>query len=566
MRRSRPRRLLPFRLAAAAVLAVSAVGCAEDVELAPPAAPSEAKPGGRLVVGISEPTSIEPSNAADAAGALIVRTMCDPLIQLDPLTGALVPAIAESWQLTDAGRRFTIKLREGVLFHDGRELTAEDVVFSLSRTADDETASPLAGLLQPILGYEQVHGDEEATDERLRTMLQGLRVIENYSFEITLKEPRAEFIRMLAHPLSSPISKEAAEADPVAFARLPVCAGPYRLSEPWSAGQDSTVRLTRFDDYKPVNEGYTAAGRGYADEIEFRMFADRQVEYDEFLTGGLDAAHVPRAQIADPERTTGVLVQSPSPTLEYIGLPTAVAPFDDVNVRRALSQAIDRQVIVAAAYTGAAVPARGILPPTLGDTYRESACGGLVPVTADVDAARATLSASGVDLNGRRIALTFNDEFGHRALVEAVAQQWKAAFAVEVELVPLAWESYIALGEGVAGFDTPFRLSWVAEYPSADAYLAPLFSSTNIGRTNLTRFDDPEFDRILDRVARRAVDPGDRRLDYQRLEDLACDQMPLIPVVFPTTNHLVSEDLASARGGFADSITADLLLRELYRR
>lgn len=554
------------RIALLAALALLAAACTTGEEITPPPTTGEARAGGALAVGITEPTSVDPASAADRTAALVVSTMCDPLIESDPATGELTPAIAESWQVSDAGRHLTVKLRKGVRFHNGQELTAEDVVFSLSRVASDETASPLAGLLQPIRGYAQVHGEADAADERWRETLQGARVIENYSFELSLREPLADFVRLLSHPLASPVPKEAAQSDPVAFARQPLCAGPYRMAEPWERGQD-TIRLSRFDDYQPVNEGYTAAGRGYADDIEFKVLPEPDAHLDAFRAGAVHTARLSRSAVPDADGLDGEVMQAPGPHLEYIGLPTERDPFDDPKVRRALNQVLDRQHVVATAFHGAALPASGFLPPTLGAVHREEACGAAAPVAGDVEAVRAALADAGVDLEGASVQLLFNDELGHRAVVEEVARQWEAAFGLEVTLVPRGWEDHLAGGQGPRGYDHPFRLGWAGEYHSADRYLAPLFHSDSLGSTNVTGFRSAEFDRVLERVARRATSVEERRLDYQQLEDVVCEQMPLVPVAFPTVNHLISDRMASARrdGSVIDLASGDLLVRELYR-
>lgn len=542
-------------------VALLAGACASG-EVRPPAPQQGAKPGGKLVVGISEPTSVDPSSAADASSALIVRTMCDPLVQFDSLTGEMKPAIAESWQVSDGGRRITVKLRKGVRFHNGRELTSDDVVFSLSRVASEETASPLAPLMQSVVGYEQVHGEEEVDEERLRRSLRGVRVIETYSFEITLEEANADFVNILGHPLASPVGKEEAERDSAAFFKKPVCAGPYMLAEPWQPGQ-AAIRLTRFPGYRAVNEAYTAAGRGYAEEIEFRVLADKGTELAQFQAGALDVAHLPRSAIPAARQLGDTLVMAPSTALEYIGLPGRVPPFDKPEVRVALSQALDRRAIVSSVFSEAATPAQGFLPPSLGAAHRPSPCGATTPPGADVRAAQAELAKAGINLAQTLLRLYFNDEFAHRQLVQAVAAQWKAALGLETELVPMAWDAYLA--KASEGLDGAFRMSVSPPYPGAEGYLGPLFSTATIGRENFAAFRNPDFDRMLDRVARRASEEEDRHKDYQSLEDLTCSQMPVIPVAFEMTSHLVRRQrLASARGSFTEITTGDVALRELF--
>lgn len=554
-RRHRHERLVPL---AAAVLALVASSCTTGDKIDPPTAAPAATSGGRMVVGISEPTSLEPSNAADPSAALVVGTMCDPLIQIDPRTGALKGAVAESWQVTDGGKRFTIKLRKGVRFHNGSELTSDDAVFALSRVASEEAASPLAPLLRAVEGYAQVHGDEEVDEERNRRILRGLRIIEKYSFEVNLTEAHADMINLLAHPLSSPVPKKLVEADPAAFAARPVCAGPYQLSAPWRHG-DAAITVRRFPGYKPVNEGYTAAGRGYLNEIEFRVIEDQDAQVAKFDAGGLDVAHVPRLRLPEVRQRHESLVTSRGPILQYIGLPTRVAPFNRPGTRRSLSQALDRRSLAAVVEGGAAVPAHGFLPPTLGAAHRRTACDAATQPRSEVVHEAATSIA------GTPLKLYFNDEFGHRQLAEAVASQWKSALGLEVQLVPQSWEAHLAKATSPLGFDGAFLMSWGGPYASPDAYLAPLFESSRIGNENFSQFDNDTFDGLLQRVARRSLDAKERRLDYQQLEDFVCREMPVVPLNFGLVSHLVRRHtFASARGTFTDLSTGDVLLRELY--
>lgn len=555
------------RLAILAVaVALVATSCTDDGGIDAPSAAEAARAGGLITVGINPPSSLEPSNAADPSSALVVRTMCDPLVQTDPVSGAIKPAMAESWIISDDGRRFTIKLRKGMRFHDGSEVTSDDAVFSLARVASEQAASPLALLLRDVKGFAKVHGDEKAS-ERAARALEGARAVSKYGFEITLDNPNADFIRVLAHPLSSIVPKRVVERDPVGFASRPVCAGPYRLAAAWSPNSGATaIRLERFGRYRPVNEAYTGAGRGYADEIEFRILPDPAAELDRYQAGDLDVAHVPRSRVAQARLAGADLVQAPAPTFEYIGLPNRRAPFDNAAVRVALSRALDRRALVRRVFDDAALPAQGFVPPTLGAAHRDAACGTGAPDGGDVEGARATLAASGVDLAAAgEVALYFNDEFGHRALVDDVARQWQTALGMRVRPVPMPWERYLAQAASVGGFDAPFRLSWSSQVPSPDAYLAPLFDSNNAGRDNLSFFSDPDFDRMLERVARRSEKERDRRLDYQQLEDMVCESMPVVPIDFGVTLHLVRQSkLASARGPLTDLSTGNVLLRELY--
>jgi len=542
---------------------MATAGCVASKTPASPAAAPGTRRGGKISVGIAEPSSVDPATATDASGSLIVRTMCDPLIQLDPLTGALRPALAKSWGIFDSGRRFSVRLRRGVTFSDGSEVTADDAVFTLWRVASEGLASPLAGLLQPIEGFQAVHGDVRLNDANRRDHLSGLKVIDKYTFEISIGGEQADFLRLLSHPLASPVKRSAARKNLFDFAHRPVCAGPYVLDSPWQPGAPN-VRLVRSRSYSAKNAAYTAGGRGYADTIDFRVVGDRAGELNQFGSGTLDVAHAPLTGVEGSTVDESQLVRGASPLVEYLGLPVGKKPFYDPQVRVALSQALDRRQLAAHEEGGSAVPARGFLPPTLGPTYRPGACGAGAPETADVAGARATLANAHVSLTGQPVKLYFNDEFGRGRMVAEVARQWREAFGLDAELVPVPWTRYLQLGSGV-GFDEPFRISWAAPIPSADSYLGALFDSSATAVANFGHFRDPLFDRALTYVARRSTVEKDSRVDYQKLEDLVCRRMPTIPLTIATTNILVNQaKLGLARTSGVDRTTGDAVLREVY--
>jgi oligopeptide transport system substrate-binding protein len=524
-------------------------------------APAGATAGGKLVIGITPPGSLEPSNAFDPMGQLVIRTMCDSLIGLDPVTGALRPAIAESWNVVQDGFAFTLKLRKGVRFSNGEELTADDVAFSLSRIADREYASSVAELIRPIEGFEFMHGEQDTDNDELLKSLAGVVITETYGVAIVLRERRADFLRLLTHPLASPIPKETVLKDPTAFERRPVCAGPYRMKEPWNPTKNA-INLERFDGYYGNNLAYTRGGRGYPDEIQFRIDTDPSASFSAQRVGNSDLAQVPPARIGEARPDPGFF-QVPSPMLEYIGLPSA-EPFNRPEVRRAMSEALDRTALVNAAFGGGRLPATGILPPTVGDVYKKDACGAAVAAGSSVPLARSELQKAGVDLKGRPLKIYFNDEFSNRRIVETVAAQWKVAFGLNVEVIAMPWNDYIARANGQPAFDGAFRMSWAAEYPSPDRYLFPLFHTDSIGEQNFTRFSNVSFDRLLERSARRATAERDLRVEYRRLETLACRSMPIVPLTFGAKEYVASPKVGSAIGTLGDVTNGQPAVRELF--
>ena len=519
-----------------------------------PTAAPEARSGGVLRVGIGIPGSIDPGNVYEPAGDLIVRTMCTPLLAVDPETSELLPAIVDSWLVTDGGAGLTLRIRKDVRFSDGAALTSEDVVFTLTRIASAEYASTSADLLSPIFGFPELHGDIATDNETARRLLLGVELRDEHTVQISLRAPQADFVRVLTSSVTSPVSERAAEADPEGFGRNPVCVGPYRLGSPYVPG-DRSVKLVRSQAYEPTDTSQTAGGKGYADSIEFHFFGDVESAAFAWTSGDVDVAP------ARPADTDGVRT-GPGPEMEYVGLPVTAPGFDQSEVRRALSLAIDREALVQAVFPGTREPAGGFVPRTVGDGQE---CR-YAPRRGDVQEARALLAKVGADLRQVRAPFYFNDEFRHRALVEEVTRQWRDALGIELTPAPLPVEDYIDRGEGRPGFDGPFRFSWASPFPDIDRYIQPLFATDRIGRDNFSRFSDAAFDNALLREARRAQDPADRAIAYEEVLDLLCEAMPMIPVTAGLSRWSVAPRVGAASDTYLDGATGQPALRELYLR
>lgn len=557
-----------------AVLLVSAllVACSSGVEYQSPAAAEGARPGGTVRIGILEPRTVAPwlTTTFDPYGAAIVATMCDPLMQWDVHSAQLRPAVAKSW-IPTGDNLLNVKLRKDLHFSDGSDVKADDVVTSLSRAARSEVASPVAALLEPIEGWEDLQELPTAgDDERKRERLGGINSPEPDGITVALTDAGAGFFAILGHPLASVVPGDDFQRDPVKLEHQPVCVGPYRLSEPWSAGQ-TVIRLVRSDTYHGANTGYTRGGRGYADVIEFHVKPDAETLLRAYQQGEVDAAYLPdpAAAVAHPDVGADVVTAAGS-VIDYLGMPLKDPLWGKPDVRRAVSLAVDRQALAKAVGGGLAEPAAGFVPPSVGvhgataDQRATTGCPGAVPARPDVGQAR--VLAERTDLAGAAVTLTYNDEFGNGKLMEAVAAQLRAALGLTVELKPLTWNDYLSTAQSTKGFETPFRVSWSAEYPDPAVHLAPLFSASELSESNFSRFTSDEFDRSLE-DAQEQVNPEDRNAAWVDTENLLCASLPLVPLLTRGRSYLIRQSsIGSAAGTFTDLATGQLLVRELYRK
>jgi ABC-type oligopeptide transport system substrate-binding subunit len=543
------------RLAAAVASAALLLACTPGGDGgagAPAAAGSHV--GGTLVVAVGEPGSVDPLDAYEPNGLLIARTMCDTLIDVDPRTGAIRPGLASSWTISDHGSQMSFRIRKGARFSDGRRVTADDVVYSLSRAASPGFAGRAADLLEPIAGWPEMRGVKKSSDPRVRRRLLGVQAVTGDTVRVLLQRSQADAINLFSHPVTAPVSRHATAADPDRAARQPVCSGPYRLDRPWSPGDTSLV-LSAVRSYRGRSPVRGRGGAGYAARIEVRIGPQAAGAALDSRGGAAPAPGLTR-------------VTGPAPGAELIGLPQGQSsPYRLAAIRRALSLALDRTRLVERTGGGRRQVARGFIPPTVAGTHRAAPCRTVIPAAADVARARALLGGAAVDLRAAPIRLTYNDEGTNRAVVEDVAAQWREnlGLTVEVRAVPFAeMLSAAAAGSGLPG---PFRISWAAAYPSADAHLAPLFSAGATNLANLGRWNDPQLERALAREARRAGDAGDRRLAYRLIEQRLCQTMPAIPLTW--ARAAVDVDLArvaAPAGRFLDPTTGLPDLRQVWLR
>ena len=531
-----------------------ATGCTTSTAIQLRAGDPAAEPGGALRVALTEPGSIDPGNVYEPAGELIARTLCTPLLGTDPETSELLPSIATSYLVSDGGTSISLRLRDDVVFSDGTPLTARDVAFTLSRVASADYASTSAERLSPIDGYAQIHADVPTDQDVERQRLRGVSVRDDQNIQIQLTEPLSDFVRVLGSPLLSPVSEKAARADPEAFARQPVCVGPYQLEKPYTAGDD-TLRLVRSSAYTPVDTARTRGGVSYADSIDIRIYDDAAGAAAAVVAGQADVAP------ARPTDTASVKVGA-GPAVEYLGLPTSVPAFQDFRLRQAVALSIDREELVRRVFPGTRVAAHGFLPQT---SEADDRCA-LLPSRGNLAQAQTLLSEAGTDLRGVRVPFYFNNELRNGALVREIARQLRAGIGLTAIPVPLTFQDYLTKASSTQGFDGLFRFSWSVPYADVDGYLHPLFSSDRIGRDNLSRFSDPGVDRALDRVAREADDDVDRALGYKQVTDRLCEQLPMVPLTTALSRWLVADTVGAAGGQYVDGSTGQVLLRELYLR
>ncbi|MGH2737249.1 MAG: ABC transporter substrate-binding protein, partial [Actinomycetota bacterium] len=340
------------------------------------------------------------------------------------------------------------------------------------------------------------------------TRLSGAVARDDRTLEVTLVRPWRDFVSLLGHPALSPVPPAAGGGS---FASQPVGNGPYRLLAPISPG--SPLLLQRFDGY--------VGTRPLVPTLEYRTFDVASDAWPEFLAGELEVAPIPPALLAEAESSYGDHGITELAQLLYCGFDQEDPRFADPALRRVVSLAIGRDVVAADVYGGAAIPATGIIPPSL-PGHRPDACGGRC--LRDLEAARA--QAAEVPRASRAFSLDYPaSPLADQLARTLVAQLEEAGLMVTPRARnPIRFQD--VLGDG--GQDM-FCLVWTADYPRSQALLEPLVESGSAD--NHANVSDGDLDVLLER-GRAEANAEIRTEVYAEAERLVLERMHVIPVVW----------------------------------
>lgn len=516
--RARPKLVIPLCLCSALLAACSLGGIGGG--------PAD-RGGGSIVVGLSQIGSLDPPLASGSPALTILRTACDGLVGLDPDTGAPEPALAASWSVEEGARKLTVSLRPRMSFHDGTPVDAAAVREALSRVARPAISSPWSNLVSKIEGFTEVQTGNA-------THLSGVRAVEERSLEIRLSEPYSDFPTVLAHPALVPLSLDSLSEEPEGPS-TPVCAGPYRVE----AGlEEGDLRLTRSTESVSRNEAYLSGGRGLAERILIRTFESPEDAYQAYKSGQVDMAPVPDSRLAEAQVSPAGYTSGATPQITFLAFDPANPATADPRFRQSVSLAIDRLVIIDAAYGDQRRPATRWLPGDYGSGV-QSTCNAVARRIADPKRATELLKASGVQASSLKLPLIYDSATTGRLVAEALELQVKDGLGVTLDPQPLAGEDIVSSFKARDSAPAVWIMTTNIELPLPDQFLADLFRTGS--DKNVLGFSDRTFDSRID-SARAATAKEDVERSYVLAENALCNQMPAIPLWTSVSHWMINPD------------------------
>ncbi len=430
-----------------------------------PAVAQEGKQGGAIIVTYKDDiVTLDPAIGYDWVNWSIIKSLFSRLMDYKPGTAELTPSLAESYDISKDGLTYTFKLRKGVKFHNGREVVAQDVKYSIERTTNPKTESPGAGFFDSIAGMD-AYKKGKAKEAK------GIAVVDPYTVKFTLIRPDATFLHVMALNFSSVVPKEAVDKAGKDFGKKVVGSGAFMQAD-WKLGQELVLKR---------NPDYFLQGVPKLDQITFQVGLEPMTAILKLEKGEADFAGdgIPPAtflQIRNDPKYKDLIIEGGQLQTGYVTMNVQMKPFDKVEVRQAVNMAIDKARIVKI-INNRAVPANQPLPPTMPGYDKE-----YKGYAFDPEKAKELLKQAGLEKGFETTLYVYNVDPNPR-IAQAI-QEDLSKIGIKVKLKNLAQANVIAAGgkPKTAPMVWSGGMAWIADFPDPSNFYGPILGCA--GATN----------------------------------------------------------------------------------
>lgn len=482
-----------------------------------------------------DPETLDQHKTSSVVEAHLLRDLYEGLVIYDA-AAAIAPGVAERWTVSEDGRVYTFTLRADARWSNGDPVVAGDFVYSLRRIMDPATGAKYANILYPIKGAETINKGEAATDAL------GVRAVDDRTLEITLAQPTPYFLELLTHQTGLPVHPATVEAAGQSFTApgAMVSNGAYTL-----------VSYTPNDRLVMAkNPHFHAAESVSIEQIVYLPFEDRATCVRRFQAGEVQScSDLPAEQLGFLRESLGEQVRiAPYLGTYYFALNTGRAPLDDVRVRQALSMIVDREFLADEIWSGAMLPAYGFVPPGIGNYVAEPP---QLPYAdtpmfdREEEAIRLMKEAGYGPDNPIEIEVSYNISENHKATSTALADMW-TPLGVSVAFNVRDISAHYAHLRDTDDYQIA-RAGWIGDYSDPQNFLF-LVESDNDG-FNYAKYRNADYDALLDK-AEATVDLAARAEILKQAEEIFLSDMPFIPLLYYSSNNLVSNRIV----GWEDNI------------
>ncbi len=488
----------------------------------------------------TEPQELDPHIVTGVPESNIINALLEGLVAKDPETLEPIPAVAESWEISDDGKTYTFHLRKNARWSNGDPLTAEDFAWSWWRALQPALGNLYAYMLFPVANAEAYANGEIEDFSQV-----GVKALDDHTLRVQLTNPTPYFLQLLDHYSAYPLHRATIESFGAADERGTrwtragnyVGNGPFVLDS-WKLNKIITVRK---------NPHYWDADKVRLNGIDFHPIENIATEERMFRAGQLHiTGTIPIDKIALYQRQQPELLQvEPYLGTYYYRFNLKLPQLQDQRVRRALNLAIDRQAIVERVTKGGELPAASFTPP---DTMGYTATSDL---RFDPEEARRLMAEAGYP-DGKGFPVTdllYNTSEGHQKIAVAIQQMWNKYLNINIRLNNQDWKVFLSsvnLGQyGIA------RAGWIGDYVDPNTFLDMWVTG---GGNNQTGWSNARYDEIILKLAPATADPEARYTLMREAEAILLDELPVIPLYIYTSKSLIHPSVHGAPGNLMDHI------------
>ncbi len=503
--------------AGTAAIALLAAGCSssssEDTETLP----------NSISIGIAEPASLIPSNNTESNGGQVLASLFYPLVRFDQNSKPYTVA-AESITHDKTNRVWTIKLKPGFTFSNGEPVVADNYINAWNYGAYGPNAQLASYFFSRIDGFADLQSIDPDKDGPKKapppkaTKMSGLKKVNDTTFTVTLTAGFAGWMSVLGYDAFYPLPNAAFSSEGVLkkeFGEAPIGNGPFKMKGTWK--HDEQIQVEKVADFK----GTVPKVNG----ITWKIYQEVSAQYADLTAGNLDVeTKIPIENLSQASGDLGDrLLRTPSSGFSFVGFPFYDKDYQNPDVRRALSMAINREEITEQIFLGSEKPATSFVSPVVAGA-RPNTCGEFCEYNPTK--ARQLYTAA----NGpRAIKITYNIDGGHKPWVDAMCNQIKASLGVN------------CAGQGEAKFADLLakvrakepvgliRLAWAMDYPLMESYLGPLY--TTDGSSNYYGYRNTAFDSLVRQGSEAPTNEAAVKF-WQQAEEILVQDMPVLPLRF----------------------------------
>jgi len=492
----------------------------------------------------TEVASLDPQKTEGVPESHVIRDLLEGLVTQDA-NGKTIPGVATSWHTTD-NKKFTFKLRKDAKWSNGDPVTANDFVYSFRRAVDPVTASPYSWYLEMTT---MVNAADIIAGKKDKSTL-GVKAIDDYTLEVQLASSVPYFVMMMGHTTMMPVHQATVEkyGDNWTKAENFVGNGAFVVNK-WVVNE--RLELVR-------NKYYWDNAHTVLNKVTFLPIENQVAEMNRFLSGELDFTNELPNELfkrLKKEHSESVAIKGNLCTY-YYNFNTHKAPFDDIRVRKAISYAIDRDIITKVLLGQGQKPAYFLTPEITANFNPELPAYGKLTQKERNAKAKALLAEAGYDkAHPLEFSLLYNTSENHKKLAVAIGSMWKKTLGIKVTLENQEWKTYLE-SKKQGNFEVS-RAGWCGDYNEPSTFTSLMEGSNTSGGIH---YKSAAYDKLV-KQAIAATDEAERTNLYYAQEALLAKDMPIAPIYQYVTARLVNPHV----GGYAANNAEDRLYsKDMY--